>query len=93
MPNKPLEKGTLVRIRKGTALRSTNPSKRKFVAGKDYVVKIHDSYAAYGDASEPRHAEVLWAGAHGYWTYARVTDVEVVEPYKTLSFQCGGCHE
>lgn len=81
MPNKPLERGALVRIKKGTALWSTNPSNRKFVAGKTYVVKIHDSYAGYRDGGVDRQAEVVWAGTHGYWTYASLWDVEVIEPY------------
>ncbi len=89
MPNKPLKSGTLVRINKGTALWSTNPSKRKFLAAKTYTVKIHDSYPAYGDKAEDRFAEVLWAGTAGYWTYARLSDIEVVEPYTVIGCQCG----
>ena len=79
MPTKPLKTGALVRIRKGTALSSTNPSKRHFVAGRDYVVKIHDSYGGYTHDGEERLAQVLWAGAHGYWTYANVKDVEALD--------------
>jgi hypothetical protein len=78
MNNKPLASGTVVRIKKGTALWSTNPSKHKFMAGRTYVVTIHDSYPAYGDNTEMRFAEVLWAGTGGYWTYAKLDDVEVV---------------
>lgn len=79
MINKPLATGTVVRIKKGTALWSTNPNKRKFTAGRTYTIAIHDSYPGYGDASEIRFAEVLWAGTGGYWTYAKLDDVEVVK--------------
>ena len=79
MNKRPLKSGTEVKIKKGTSLWSTNPNKHRFVAGRTYTVKIHDSYAAYGTGSDYHVAEVLWVGTSGYWTYAALADVEVVQ--------------
>lgn len=62
-------RGDIVLIRKGTPLRSTNPSKRVFMAAKTYRVKLHNVY------KWPR-VELVWPGSGGYWTYANAEELK-----------------
>lgn len=83
--HQPIKRGTKVLIKKGTALTSCNPSRRSFVAGRDYIATI----TYYTDAWMEDHiswhpAQVAWAGAHGYWTYAKVADVVILPDNLTL---------
>ena len=69
------KRGDLATIKKGTALRSTNPSRKSFVAGRTHTVKVHDVYHWGANEGRPAYVEIVWAGAHGYWTYALLSDL------------------
>lgn len=86
-PEKVFRKGVKVRIRKGAHIK--NLSKGDYVAGRSYVVTIHDLYrgwAAGHDAELFGHTmgkpvrmpELVWPGTGGYWSYVSPNDVEVV---------------
>jgi hypothetical protein len=71
--------GSKVRIPKGTKIWGTFPEHTK-VAGRTYTVAIKAVDRGYPETpSYPgREDEVVWAGAGGYWHYAKLADVEVV---------------
>lgn len=83
MDTDPLPKGTPVRIPKGTRITGTFPGASEKLARRTYVVSIFASdneytYKDYQDTITVP-AKVCWVGAGGYWHYANLDDVEVVE--------------
>lgn len=77
-----LKRGVEITVPKGTPLTSTHPQRSGvFKAGRTYRVKIHDvyhvtpAYRGYNGFERPKPAQVVWAGAGGYWTHAYITDL------------------
>lgn len=70
-----IQRGTRVRIPRGTTVWGTFPGSPK-VAKRTHVVTAFDStphgYERYGTPY------VTWVGEHGYWHHAAITDVEVL---------------
>lgn len=78
-----LHRGQKIKIKKGAKLKSMNPKYQDGkIAGRDYVVQIHDFHEGfinpYTQENQVRNPEVVWAGEHGYWTFASLNDIEVV---------------
>ena len=83
-----LKKGDRVRIKKGTVIRSMHPRHTRDnpkIAGRDYVVTLHDVYQGYlqshwhdHDRKPFRNQEIVWPGEGGYWCHVDTSLVEVV---------------
>lgn len=78
-----LARGTEVRIRKGSLVRSTKGEPRTTV--RDQVIKIHSFDPGYVDTFARADAEVVvrqpkvtWAGAGGYWRWTDLHNVELL---------------
>lgn len=81
----PVKKGTKVLIKKGTALRSTHPTRKNFVAKKDYIITTFNSDPEWKTEEGTVYpAKVEWAGTGGYWTWANLADVVVLKDNLTL---------
>lgn len=83
-----LRKGDRVRIKKGTVIRSMHPRHSRDnpkVAGRDYVVTLHDVYNGYMPTHYHRHEsrpfrnqQIVWPGEGGYWCHVDTSLVEIV---------------
>lgn len=75
----PVKEGHSVRIRKGTSLRTTNPKRRHYTAGRTYVVNVNHLLSGMRtrDDAPDVNPKVCWAGQHGWWTEADINDVEI----------------
>lgn len=71
----PIVKGSTVTIRKGSTVRSCNPSKEEYQLSRNQTVKVHKVVEGYPEHSgyPARNDEIHWAGSGGYWHW---TDVE-----------------
>jgi hypothetical protein len=81
-----IDRGTRVRLMANAKVRTTHPKYR----GKGYenprartveVFDVHKGYANPDDHrrdSSLRHAEIVWVGTGGYWFYASINDVELI---------------
>jgi hypothetical protein len=68
-------RGQEIKLRKGSVVRSTNPSKKEYTLSRNQKVTVHSYYPplkGWGDYPA-KNAEVHWAGTGGYWCW---TDVE-----------------
>ncbi len=74
-----IERGTKVRIPKGTVITGTFPDRIK-EAGRTYTVTAHAFDKGYPESviGEGREDRVCWVGAGGYWHYAAASDVEEI---------------
>lgn len=75
-------KGTKVKIKKGTNLWSTKLGiTNTFQAKITYTVILNDFHTGWKDIPgyPDRKSEVVWAGGGGYWTHAKLEDIEVIK--------------
>jgi hypothetical protein len=74
-----MERGSKVRIPKGTVITGTFPEGIK-EAQRTYTVRVHAFDKGYPESviSEGRVDRVCWVGTGGYWHYADASDVEEI---------------
>lgn len=80
-------KNDIVRIKKGSMIWTTNPSKGPtYEAGKNYLVTVHCSASRqidmgddYNWSPENIKPTVVWVGVGGYWCETWAENVELVE--------------
>jgi hypothetical protein len=74
----PIQIGDMIRIPKGTRIRTLHP-KGPYNCAKTHKVIVHNVSPGYDESTYPaRKAEVCWAGSGSYWCYADMDCVEKV---------------
>jgi hypothetical protein len=75
-----IKQGDTVKIRKGTVLESrTHPTRKSFVARRDYKVKVRYILSGTTENGVPTsNPQIGWAGSGGYWVTADINKVQKV---------------
>ena len=84
-------KGSIVAIKRGTKVWSTNPSCRERIVVRPYRVRVHNVFSGFvpyinyhntpfdNINVKPKDYEISWAGQHGYWCHCSINDIVPVE--------------
>ena len=83
----PVKPGDMVRVPKGTLIRTTGPGDNIIISGKSQRVRVHHMLCGQGVPDGHPHIMalrdvtvvnpyVVWAGSGGYWHECDVNDVE-----------------